>query len=66
VELYRKIFVIIIIIVEIKEIYLAPIFSSIIATKGEKHIDVNVIMGIKKYPSFISTLGESVFLRYDI
>jgi hypothetical protein len=58
--------VIIIIIVEIKETYLTPIFSSIIATKGEKHIEVNVIIGIKKYPSFISTLGESVFLRYEM
>jgi hypothetical protein len=56
-------FVKIIRIVEIKEILFILIFSLIIVIKGEKHIVVNVIKGIKKYPSLISTVGESAYLR---
>jgi hypothetical protein len=52
--------------IDIKEIYFMPIFSFIMETKGEQHNEVNIIKGIKKYPSFISTEGESEYFKYDI
>jgi hypothetical protein len=52
--------------VDIKLISLRPILSSIIVIIGEKHIEVNVIIGLKKYPSFISTEGDCLYFKYDI
>jgi len=52
--------------VDNKLINFNPIFSSNIVIKGEKHMEVKVIIGEKKYPSFISTEGESLYFKYDI
>ena len=53
-------------IVDIKLINFKPIFASNKVIKGEKHIEVNVIIGLKKQPSFISIAGEPLYFKYDI
>ena len=53
-------------IVDNKLIIFNPTFSSNIVIKGEKHIEVNVMMELKKYPSLISTEGESLYFKYEI
>ena len=63
VELYNKKLEKITRIVDNKHINFNPILASNIVIKGEKHIEVKVIIELKKYPSFISTEGESLYFK---